>query len=43
LRLRHAFVVFAAFPVVLFSILPLAQMSPAFEQPAVTATWSPQA
>ena len=39
LSLRRASVVLAVLPIVLFTILPIAPMSPAFEQPAVTVAW----
>jgi hypothetical protein len=43
MRVRHALATFAVLPVLLFSILPLAPMSLAFEGPSLTTAWSTQA
>ncbi len=43
LRLRYVLVLFAVLPVLLFSFLPIAAMSPAFDGPALTVTWDSQA
>ncbi len=39
LKARHSLAVLALVPVLLFSFLPLAAMTPAFDQPAQTASW----
>ena len=39
MKLRQPLVFLAALPVLLFSILPVAPMSPAFDGPAVRAVW----
>jgi hypothetical protein len=40
LKLRQSLVFLAAVPVLLFSILPVAPMSPAFDGPAVKVVWA---
>ena len=43
MRVRHALAVFAILPVLMFSLLPLAPMSLAFEGPSLTAAWNAEA
>jgi hypothetical protein len=44
LNLRHTLAaVVAVLPVLLFSLMPIAAMSPAFEEPAIAQSWSSQA
>jgi len=39
LKFRHSLVVFALVPMLMFSLFPLAVMSPAFEGPASASGW----
>jgi hypothetical protein len=41
--LRRALIVFSVLPMLLFMLMPLAPMSPAFDGPSLTMAWGSQA